>query len=76
MALKPKKESSDDEASPYGSDDEEYAMAIRNSKKFFKRRSRFVRQPREEKKSFRKGDDKKGKSDTKCLLMRRSESSH
>nr|GEZ74387.1 UBN2 domain-containing protein [Tanacetum cinerariifolium] len=53
IALKVKKESSDDETSTSESDDEEYAMAIRNFKKFFRRKGRFVRQPREEKKSFR-----------------------
>ncbi|GJT26500.1 hypothetical protein Tco_0906775 [Tanacetum coccineum] len=67
IALKAKKESGDDETSISGSDDEEYAMAVRNFKKFFRRKGRFVRQPREEKKSFRKRDDKKGKSDRKCF---------
>nr|GEV93419.1 zf-CCHC domain-containing protein/UBN2 domain-containing protein [Tanacetum cinerariifolium] len=42
-----------------------YAMAIRNFKKFFRRNGKFVRQPREEKKSFRQRDDKKIKSDRK-----------
>ncbi|GKA03986.1 hypothetical protein Tco_0676767 [Tanacetum coccineum] len=67
IALKNKKEYSDDETSTSGSDDEEYAMSVRNFKKFFRRKGRFVRQPREEKKSFRKMDDKKGKSDRKCF---------
>ncbi|GKD94780.1 hypothetical protein Tco_1374617 [Tanacetum coccineum] len=49
IALKAKKESSDDETSTSGSDDEEYVMAIRNLKKFFRRKCRVVRQPREEK---------------------------
>ncbi|GJY92582.1 hypothetical protein Tco_0508364 [Tanacetum coccineum] len=49
IALKAKKESSDDETSTSGSDDEEYAMAVRNFKKFFRRKGKFVRQPREEK---------------------------
>ncbi|GJX22763.1 putative reverse transcriptase domain-containing protein [Tanacetum coccineum] len=66
IALKAKKESSDDETSTSGSDDEEYAMAVRNFKKFFRRKGKFVRQPREEKKSFRQRDEKKGKSDQKC----------
>nr|GFA42700.1 alpha/beta hydrolases superfamily protein [Tanacetum cinerariifolium] len=48
-------------------DDEEYAMAIRNFKKFFIKKGKFVRQPREEKKSFRQRDEKKGKSDRKCF---------
>ncbi|GJZ30066.1 reverse transcriptase domain-containing protein [Tanacetum coccineum] len=40
-------------------------MALRNFKKFFRRKGKFVRQPREEKKSYRQRDDKKGKSDRK-----------
>ncbi|GJX08193.1 hypothetical protein Tco_0196125 [Tanacetum coccineum] len=47
--LKAKKESSDEVCSNSGSDDEEYAMAVRDFKKFFKRRGRFVRQPRNNK---------------------------
>ncbi|GJT48396.1 hypothetical protein Tco_0974553, partial [Tanacetum coccineum] len=57
--------SSDDETSTSGSDDEEYAIAVRNFKKFFRRKGKFVRQPKEEKKSFRQRDEKKGKSDRK-----------
>ncbi|GKD29348.1 hypothetical protein Tco_1240126 [Tanacetum coccineum] len=41
LALKAKKKSSDDECSTSGSEDEEYAMAIRDFKKFFKRRDHF-----------------------------------
>nr|GEU31382.1 hypothetical protein [Tanacetum cinerariifolium] len=67
IALKAKKESSDDETSTSGSDDEEYAMTVRNFKKFFRRKGKFVRQPREEKKSFRQSDEKKGRSDRKCF---------
>ncbi|GJR75184.1 hypothetical protein Tco_0087549 [Tanacetum coccineum] len=52
IALKAKKESSDDETLTYGSDDEEYAMAVRNFKKFFRRKGKFVRHPPKEKKSF------------------------
>nr|GFC38218.1 UBN2 domain-containing protein [Tanacetum cinerariifolium] len=52
IALKAKKESSDDETSTSGSDDEEYAMAVRNFKEFFRRKGKFVRQPREERKSL------------------------
>ncbi|GKC99315.1 hypothetical protein Tco_1169590, partial [Tanacetum coccineum] len=40
IALKAKKESSDEECSTSGSEDEEYAMAVRDFKKFFKRRGR------------------------------------
>ncbi|GJR66052.1 retrovirus-related pol polyprotein from transposon TNT 1-94 [Tanacetum coccineum] len=42
-------------------------MAVRNFKRFFRRKGKFVRQPREEKKSFRQRDEKKGKSDRKCF---------
>nr|GEX19330.1 zf-CCHC domain-containing protein/UBN2 domain-containing protein [Tanacetum cinerariifolium] len=62
-----KKYSSDDETSTSGSVDEEYAMIVRNFKKFFERKGKFVRQPHEEKKSFWKRDDKKGNSDRKCF---------
>nr|GEV75195.1 transposase, Ptta/En/Spm, transposase, Tnp1/En/Spm-like protein [Tanacetum cinerariifolium] len=46
LSLKAKKESSDEECSTSRSEDEEYVMAVRDFKKFFKRRGRFVRQPR------------------------------
>nr|GEU37493.1 UBN2 domain-containing protein [Tanacetum cinerariifolium] len=48
LALKAKKESSNEEGNSK-SKDEEYAMAVRDFKKFFKRRGRFVRQPRNDK---------------------------
>nr|GEZ75018.1 zinc finger CCHC-type and RNA-binding motif-containing protein 1-like [Tanacetum cinerariifolium] len=67
IALKSKKESSDDETQTFRSDDEEYAMAVRNFKMFFRRKGKFVRQPKEEKKSFRQRDEKKEKSDRKCF---------
>ncbi|GJR88574.1 zf-CCHC domain-containing protein [Tanacetum coccineum] len=67
IALKAKKESSDDETSTSKSNDEEYVIAVRNFKKFFRRKGKFVRQPRKEKKSFRQRDEKKGKSDRKCF---------
>ncbi|GJT00911.1 hypothetical protein Tco_0822080 [Tanacetum coccineum] len=38
LALKDKKESNDEECSTFGSEDEEYAMAFKDFKKFFKRR--------------------------------------
>nr|GEV16818.1 transposase, Ptta/En/Spm, transposase, Tnp1/En/Spm-like protein [Tanacetum cinerariifolium] len=41
IALKARKESSDDDSSTSDSEDEEYAMAVRNFKKFFKRQGRF-----------------------------------
>nr|GEV45243.1 retrotransposon protein [Tanacetum cinerariifolium] len=66
LALNAKKESNDEECSTSGSEDEEYAMAVRDFKKFFKRRGRFLRQPRNEKKTFQKSrDDKNNKSDRK-----------
>nr|GEX03535.1 zf-CCHC domain-containing protein/UBN2 domain-containing protein [Tanacetum cinerariifolium] len=67
IALKAKKESIDDDTSTSESDDEKYVMAVRNFKKFFRRKGKFLRQPREEKKSFRQRDEKKRKSDRKCF---------
>nr|GEX05526.1 retrotransposon protein [Tanacetum cinerariifolium] len=68
LALKAKKEFSDEECSTFGSEDKEYAMAVRDFKKFFKRRGRFVRQPRNDKNTFQRSrDDKNGKSDRKCF---------
>ncbi|GJX40443.1 zf-CCHC domain-containing protein, partial [Tanacetum coccineum] len=68
IALKARKESSDKNSSSSDSEDEEYAMAIRNFKKFFKRQGRFVRQPHDERKPFKKyKDDKNGKSERKCF---------
>ncbi|GJT50968.1 hypothetical protein Tco_0977125 [Tanacetum coccineum] len=68
LALKAKNESSDEDSSTSDSEDEEYAMAVRDFKKFFKRRGRFVRQPRDERKSFQRSkDDKNGKSKRKCF---------
>ncbi|GKD00623.1 hypothetical protein Tco_1170897 [Tanacetum coccineum] len=61
-----KKESSDEECSTSGSKYEEYAMAVKDFKKFFKRRGRFVRQHWNDKKTFQRSrDDKNGKSDRK-----------
>ncbi|GJX08628.1 zf-CCHC domain-containing protein [Tanacetum coccineum] len=46
----------------------EYAMTVRDFKKFFKRRGRFVRQPRNDKKAIQRSrDDKNGKSNIKCF---------
>ncbi|GJU50116.1 zf-CCHC domain-containing protein [Tanacetum coccineum] len=68
IALKARKESSDDNSSTSDSEDEEYAMTVRDFKKFFKRRGRFVRQPHEERKSFQRNkDDKNGKGERKCF---------
>nr|GEX97693.1 UBN2 domain-containing protein [Tanacetum cinerariifolium] len=59
LTLKARKESSDEECSTSGSEDEEYAMAVRDFKKFFKRRGRFVRQPWNDKKTFQRSRDDK-----------------
>nr|GEX69698.1 zf-CCHC domain-containing protein/UBN2 domain-containing protein [Tanacetum cinerariifolium] len=68
LALKAKKESSDEDNLTSNSEDEEYAMAVKEFKKFFKRRGRFVRQPRDKRKSFqRRRDDKNGNSKRKCF---------
>ncbi|GJX62815.1 hypothetical protein Tco_0295715, partial [Tanacetum coccineum] len=75
LALKAKKESSDKESSTSRSENEEYDMAVRDFKKFFKRGGRFVRQPMNDKKTFqRRRDDKNGKSERKCF--RRGDLNH
>ncbi|GJU16854.1 hypothetical protein Tco_1144820 [Tanacetum coccineum] len=63
LALKAKKESSDEECSTSGSKDEEYIMAARDFKKFFKRRGRFSDSGEE--------DDEKVK-DEMCLVAQAS----
>ncbi|GJZ15680.1 zf-CCHC domain-containing protein [Tanacetum coccineum] len=61
-------ESNDEDSSTSESEDEEYAMAVREFKKFFQRRGRFVRQSRDERKSLQRSrDDKNGKSKRKCF---------
>ncbi|GKE56290.1 zf-CCHC domain-containing protein, partial [Tanacetum coccineum] len=56
------------ECSTSGNEDEEYAMTVRDFKKFFKRRCRFVRQPWNDKKAFQRSrDNKNGKGDRKCF---------
>ncbi|GKB41357.1 hypothetical protein Tco_0886299, partial [Tanacetum coccineum] len=68
IALKAKKESSNEECSTSGSEDEEYAMVVRDFKKFFKRSGRFVRQPQNDKKAFQRSrNDKNSKGDRKCF---------
>ncbi|GJR63282.1 retrotransposon protein, partial [Tanacetum coccineum] len=68
LALKAKKESSDEECSTFESEDKEYTIAVKDFKKFFKRRGRFVRQPRNDKKTFQRSrDDKNNKSDRNCF---------
>ncbi|GKC30061.1 copia protein [Tanacetum coccineum] len=65
LALKDKKESSNEDSSNSDSEDEEYAMAVKEFKKFFKKRGRFARQPRDERKSFQRS--RNGKSKRKCF---------
>ncbi|GJV52506.1 zf-CCHC domain-containing protein [Tanacetum coccineum] len=68
LALKVKKEVSDEDSSSSDSEDEEYAMAVKEFKKFFKRRGRFVRQPRGDRKTFQRSrSDGYGKSERKCF---------
>ncbi|GJU84430.1 retrovirus-related pol polyprotein from transposon TNT 1-94 [Tanacetum coccineum] len=68
LALKAKKESSDEECSTSRSEDEEYAMAVRDFKKFFKRRERFIRKQRNDKKIVQRSrDDKNDKGKRKCF---------
>nr|GEU31797.1 zf-CCHC domain-containing protein/UBN2 domain-containing protein [Tanacetum cinerariifolium] len=67
LALKARKVSSNEEESCSGSD-EEYVMAVRELKKFFKIRGKFVRQPQDDKKSFWKvKEENKGKEDQRCF---------
>nr|GEW39573.1 hypothetical protein [Tanacetum cinerariifolium] len=55
--------SRDEECSTSESEDEEYAMTVEDFKKFFKRSGRFVRQPRNDKKTFQRNrDDKNDKN--------------
>ncbi|GJX65066.1 hypothetical protein Tco_0299409, partial [Tanacetum coccineum] len=64
LSLKAKKVSSDEEASCSDSEDEEYPMAVKDFKKFFRRREKFIRQPHDDKKAFRREkEEKKGKVD-------------
>ncbi|GJX24804.1 zf-CCHC domain-containing protein [Tanacetum coccineum] len=58
----------DEDSSSSDSEDEEYAMAVKEFKKFFKRRGRFVRQPRGDRKTFQRSrNDGYGKSERKCF---------
>ncbi|GJX61106.1 hypothetical protein Tco_0294006 [Tanacetum coccineum] len=63
LALKVKKESSDEESSTSDSEDGEYALDVRDFKKFFKRRGRFSDS----------GEDKEEKTkDKTCLVAQAS----
>ncbi|GKA99850.1 hypothetical protein Tco_0827844 [Tanacetum coccineum] len=76
LALMAKKESSDKESSTFISEDEEYAMAVRDFKKCFKRRGRFVRQLRDEKKSFQRNKDDKNWNEPKEYCFRCMDPNH
>ncbi|GJR63052.1 hypothetical protein Tco_1505214 [Tanacetum coccineum] len=65
LALKAKKKSSDEESLTSGSEDEEYAMAVRDFKKFFKRRGS----------DSGEEDDEKAKDET-CLMAHASSEVH
>ncbi|GJU25153.1 zf-CCHC domain-containing protein [Tanacetum coccineum] len=68
LALKARQVLSEDDASSSDSNDKEYAMAVRDFKRFFRRRGKFVRQPYDDKKNFRKAKkDKKEKEDRRCF---------
>nr|GEU48606.1 hypothetical protein [Tanacetum cinerariifolium] len=68
LALKVKRKVSDKYSSSSDSEDEEYAMAVKEFKKFFKRRGRFVRQQRGDGKTFQRSrNDGYGKSERKCF---------
>nr|GEX16248.1 retrovirus-related Pol polyprotein from transposon TNT 1-94 [Tanacetum cinerariifolium] len=66
LALKSRQVLSDEDASSSDSNDKEYAMVVRDFKKFFIIRGKFVRQPYNEKKNFRKIKEDK-KKDQRCF---------
>ncbi|GJX67890.1 zf-CCHC domain-containing protein [Tanacetum coccineum] len=70
IALKARKESSDDDSSTSDSEDEEYTMAVRDFKKFFKRRGRFA-SVRGSWSDSDEDEDEKTK-DEKCLMAKAS----
>nr|GEW34290.1 UBN2 domain-containing protein [Tanacetum cinerariifolium] len=70
LALKARKVLSEEEATSLDSDDEVYTMAVRDFKKFFRRRGKFVRQPYDDKKNFQKvKEDKKEKDDQRFFQV-------
>nr|GEW61305.1 UBN2 domain-containing protein [Tanacetum cinerariifolium] len=52
LAIKAKKVTSYEEALCSDNDDEEYAMAVKDFKKFLRRRGKFFRQPHDDKRAF------------------------
>ncbi|GJW41953.1 hypothetical protein Tco_0070752 [Tanacetum coccineum] len=83
--LKAKKESNDEETLTFRSEDEEYAIAVRDFKKFFKRRGGECPKPPKDKnqRDFVRGswsdsgekDDEKAKDET-CLMAQASSDVH
>nr|GEW64233.1 hypothetical protein [Tanacetum cinerariifolium] len=68
LDLKARKVLSEEESTSSDNNDEEYAMAVKDFKKYFKIRGKFVRQPHDNKKNFRKvKDDKKKKDNQSCF---------
>nr|GEY21529.1 copia protein [Tanacetum cinerariifolium] len=68
LALKVKKEVSDGDSSSSDREDEEYATSVKEFKKFFKRRGRFVRKLRGGRKTFQRSrNDGYSKSERKCF---------
>nr|GEW98060.1 alpha/beta hydrolases superfamily protein [Tanacetum cinerariifolium] len=68
LALKAKKESSDEDSLTSDNEDEEYAIAIKELKKFYKIRGIFLRRPQDERTSLQRSrDDKNNKSERKCF---------
>ncbi|GJS44592.1 hypothetical protein Tco_0594713 [Tanacetum coccineum] len=65
-------EVSDEDSSSSDSEDEEYAMAVKEFKKFFKRRGRFVRQPRGDRKTFQRSRNDAPKNTIKEAFHLRS----
>ncbi|GJR00529.1 hypothetical protein Tco_0523513 [Tanacetum coccineum] len=67
-SLKVKRKKLMKDSSSSDSEDEEYAMAVKEFKKFFKRRGKFARQPRSDRKTFQRSrNDDYGKSEKKSL---------
>ncbi|GJT46739.1 hypothetical protein Tco_0955454 [Tanacetum coccineum] len=59
---------SSDEDESYSGSNEEYAMAVRDFKKLFRRREKFVRQSYDDKQNLRKvKEEKKGKEERRCF---------
>ncbi|GKA74131.1 zf-CCHC domain-containing protein [Tanacetum coccineum] len=68
LALKVKIEVSDEDSLSSDGEDEKYVMAVKEFKKFFKRRGRCVRQLRGDRKTLQRSrNDSYGKSERKCF---------